>query len=95
MLAETIGLVAAALTTVSFLPQAIRVIRTGDTAAISLWMYALFVAGLACWEAYGLMIGSRPVIIANLVTIVLASIILVQKVRHVLAAVMPTENDAP
>ncbi len=91
MLAETIGLVAAALTTVSFLPQAIRVIRTGDTAAISLWMYVLFVAGLACWETYGLMIGSRPVIIANLVTIVLASIILAQKVRHVVAV---RRNDA-
>ncbi len=85
MFAEAIGLVAAALTTISFLPQAVRVIRTGDTAAISLWMYVLFVAGLVCWETYGLMIGSRPVIIANLVTIVLAAIILTQKVRHVLA----------
>ncbi|MEE2691000.1 MAG: SemiSWEET transporter [Pseudomonadota bacterium] len=86
MLAETIGLFAAALTTISFLPQAVRVIRTGDTSAISLWMYVLFVTGVACWETYGLLIGSRPVIIANFVTMILASAILTQKIRHVLAA---------
>lgn len=86
MFAETIGLAAAALTTMSFVPQAVRVIRTSDTAAISLWMYVLFVAGLICWEIYGWMIGSLPVIVANIVTIALALVILTQKVRHVLAA---------
>ena len=85
MYADVIGGLAAALTTVSFLPQAVRVIRTNDTAAISLWMYVLFTVGLVCWEAYGWMIGSKPVIIANLVTLALALVILTQKVRHVLA----------
>lgn len=82
--ADWIGSVAAVLTTTSFLPQAIRVIRLRDTTAISLWMYVLFVIGIALWEIYGLMIGSRPVIVANIVTLALASIILVQKIRHVL-----------
>jgi MtN3 and saliva related transmembrane protein len=82
--AEWIGGAAATLTTISFLPQAIRVIRTRDTAAISLWMYSLFVVGLCFWEAYGWLIGSWPVIVSNIVTIALALVILVQKVRHTL-----------
>ncbi|NWG70368.1 MAG: SemiSWEET transporter [Parvularculaceae bacterium] len=82
MNAELIGSVAAALTTLSFVPQAIRVLRTGDTAAISLAMYAMFVVGIALWEVYGLMIGSLPVIVSNIVTFVLSGLILVQKIRH-------------
>lgn len=84
--AEWVGGIAATLTTIAFVPQAVRVIRTHDTTAISLWMYGLFVAGLAFWETYGWMIGSWPVIVSNIVTIVLALIILVQKIRHTLAA---------
>lgn len=80
--AEIVGGIAATLTTIAFLPQALRVLRTGDTAAISLWMYALFVTGIALWEVYGLMIGSRPVIASNIVTFALAVVILVQKIRH-------------
>ncbi|MBB5517937.1 SemiSWEET family sugar transporter [Amphiplicatus metriothermophilus] len=83
---ELIGGLAATLTTASFLPQAARVIRTNDTAAISLWMYLLFTFGVALWGAYGLLIGSRPVVVANAVTLTLALVILVQKIRHVRAA---------
>ena len=86
MNAEIVGSLAAILTTIAFLPQAVRVIRTGDTQAISLTMYVLFTAGLALWEAYGLMIGSMPVIVANIVTLALALVILTQKIRHVLKA---------
>ncbi|WP_296809529.1 SemiSWEET transporter [Thiocapsa sp.] len=76
---ETIGFAAAALTTVSFVPQ---VMRTRDTRAISLWMYALFSAGVALWGLYGLLIGSWPVIAANAITLVLASIVLWHKLRE-------------
>lgn len=82
MNAEIIGSVAAALTTLSFVPQAVRVLRTGDTEAISLAMYSMFVVGIALWELYGLLIGSWPVIVANIVTFALSGLILVQKIRH-------------
>ncbi len=82
MNAELIGSVAAALTTLSFVPQAVRVLRTGDTEAISLAMYSMFVVGIALWELYGLMIGSWPVIVSNIVTFALSGLILVQKIRH-------------
>ena len=81
---EFIGLVAAMLTTVSFLPQTLLVLRTGRTDGISLWMYALFTTGVAGWLIYGLMVGSLPVILANAITLALAATILMLKVRAVL-----------
>ena len=77
-----IGLLAAFGTTISFLPQAIKTIQTKDTSGISLSMYSLFTAGTMLWLAYGIMSGSLPVTIANAITMVFASIILVYKIRY-------------
>ncbi|HTE00014.1 MAG TPA: SemiSWEET transporter [Mucilaginibacter sp.] len=77
-----VGLLAAFGTTVSFLPQAIKTIQTKDTSGISLSMYALFTTGTLLWLTYGLMIHSLPVIIANAITFIFASIILVYKIRY-------------
>ncbi|MFT3898312.1 MAG: SemiSWEET transporter [Thermomonas sp.] len=79
---EWLGATAATLTTVSFLPQAIRTIRTRETHAISLWMYVLFTIGIACWFGYGLALGSWPMIVSNAITFALAAIILALKLRH-------------
>nr|WP_294789993.1 SemiSWEET transporter [uncultured Mucilaginibacter sp.] len=79
---DIIGLVAALCTSISFLPQAIKTIRTRDTSGISLSMYCVFASGTVLWLIYGVMIGSYPVVIANAITIVLASIILYYKVKH-------------
>jgi len=79
---EWVGWAAAIFTTVSFVPQAVKVIRTRDTASISLWMYILFMTGIACWLTYGLLIGDVPMTAANAITLILATIILVTKVRN-------------
>jgi MtN3 and saliva related transmembrane protein len=81
-----IGDIAACFTTLSFFPQALRVIRTRDTGAISLVMYLLFTAGVALWGVYGLMTMQWSIILANAITVVLATLILAMKVRDVLAA---------
>jgi len=81
-LTTVIGLMAAFGTTVSFLPQALKTIRTKNTSGISLSMYALFTAGTLFWLIYGLMSGSLPVTVANAITLVFASIILVYKIRY-------------
>jgi len=83
---EVIGAGAAILTTSSFLPQAIKVVRTRDTEAISLTMYVLFTAGITLWGIYGVMTWQWSIIIANGVTVVLAATILTMKVLAVLAA---------
>ena len=76
-----LGLLAGALTTVSFFPQVVRTIRTRDTRSLSLGMYAIFVAGVALWIVYGVLLGKAPVLIANVLTLVLALILLVCKLR--------------
>lgn len=79
---EWLGYLAAMLTTLAFVPQAIQVIRSKDTRGISLPMYVIFTAGVACWVGYGVALGSWPMIVANLVTMVLALVILVLKCRY-------------
>lgn len=79
---ETIGWLAAVLTTFSFVPQAIKVIRTKETSSLSLWMYSIFTLGISFWLVYGLMIGSVQMTLANLVTLVLAIIILRAKIKN-------------
>lgn len=76
-----LGYLAASLTTLSFIPQAIKTLRTGDTSAISLRMYALFTCGIALWGLYGLLTGDGPLIVANAITLVSAGLILDRKWR--------------
>lgn len=74
--AEGLGYLAALLTTASFVPQVLHTLRTRDVAGISVGMYSVFTTGVALWLAYGLMIRAWPVIIANLITLLLAAWIL-------------------
>ncbi len=77
-----IGYLAAFGTTISFLPQAVKTIQTKNTSGISLPMYALFTLGTLFWLIYGISIGSYQVSIANAITFVFASIILIYKLRY-------------
>lgn len=76
LLSELVGYPAAILTTVAFVPQAWKSWRSRDLSGISLPMYTLFTLGVAFWLAYGLLIGSTPIIIGNGVTLALASVVL-------------------
>lgn len=78
-----LGYVAAALTTVSFFPQALKTLRSGDTSGISLRMYLLFTLGIALWALYGLLNRDGPVLIANLVTLVPTGVVLERKLRAI------------
>jgi len=78
---EWTGYVAATLTTVAFLPQTIKTLRTKDTRGISLRMYVVFTAGVAMWLWYGFVLQSWPMILANAVTLALSTSILVMKLR--------------
>lgn len=78
---ETIGLVAAFLTTMSFLPQVVQAWRTRSVEDISLTMYVMFTLGLAMWLIYGIMIENLPIIISNMITLTFASSILFLKLK--------------
>ena len=79
---EWTGYVAATLTTVAFIPQAVKTIRTRDTHSISLGMYVVFTIGIMFWFGYGIVLGSWPMIVSNAITFVLSSTILAMKLRH-------------
>ena len=80
-LTELFGYCAAVLTTVSFVPQAWHTFTTRDVRGISLGMYSVFTAGVACWLVYGLLLDAWPIVIANVITLALAGGILVMKLR--------------
>jgi MtN3 and saliva related transmembrane protein len=82
MTTDLLGYIAAFLTTGSFLPQVIRTLRTGDTRSISFTMYLMMVVGVAAWLAYGWLLDALPIMLANGITLLLASIILVMKWRE-------------
>ena len=77
--ATLVGSVAAVCSIASFLPQAWRIIRTRDTAAISTGMYVIAVTGFALWLAFGIIRSEWPIIVTNAICLLLASFILMMK----------------
>jgi MtN3 and saliva related transmembrane protein len=79
---DILGFTAAILTTLCWLPQALRTIRTKDTKALSLATQSAFTFGVALWLIYGIMAGNAPIIFANSVTFILVALILAMKLRY-------------
>ena len=77
-----IGLTAAACTTFAFLPQVIKVVKTKETRNISLGMYFIFTVGILLWLIYGVLLNNFPMILANIISFVFASIVLILKIRY-------------
>jgi MtN3 and saliva related transmembrane protein len=73
---------AATLTTAAFVPQAMHIIRSKETKAISLVMYVVFATGVAFWLLFGVLIGNWPIIVSNLITLVLTLGIVGMKLRY-------------
>lgn len=76
-----VGYLASLCSVCSFLPQVRKVIRTGDTEAISTKMYCLTVTGFILWTAFGLMRSEWPIVVTNAACFVLSALILVKKLR--------------
>ena len=97
-LLETLGFIAAILTTLSFLPQALRIRRLGSADDVSLTMYLMMVTGQGLWLVYGIVIASPSMIGANVVSMSLVIWVLVMKLRHLKrmrAATLATPTPAP
>ena len=78
-LTEWVCYVAATLTTSSFVPQALLILRTRNVIGISVGMYWTFTLGIALWLVYGWQMRAWPLIIVNSITFVLAATILITK----------------
>ncbi|MBF0253084.1 MAG: SemiSWEET transporter [Candidatus Omnitrophica bacterium] len=80
-LPNIIGHVAAFCTTVSFVPQVVKLVKTGEAEGISLIMYLIFTFGVLCWLTYGIILEQWPIIIANSVTIFFCIAIIYIKIK--------------
>ena len=81
---DLIGYAAASMTTASFLPQALLILKTKDTESLSLSMYSIFTVGVLLWLIYGLYVSDKAIIFANTITFALASFILSFKIYNTL-----------
>jgi MtN3 and saliva related transmembrane protein len=81
-LVDAVGATGAVLTTVCWVPQAMKIIRERETRAISLSGTALCVLGVLLWLVYGVAIVDGPLIGSSIVTFAITATILVLKIRH-------------
>jgi len=77
-----LGYAAGALTTLAFLPQLIKVWKSKSTHDISLAMFIVICTGISLWLVYGILIDSLPIILANIVTLAIAGMILLLKIKY-------------
>jgi MtN3 and saliva related transmembrane protein len=77
-----LGMAAGTLTTIAYLPQVIKVWKTRSTHDISMGMFITLCLGLIMWTFYGFSINSTPVIVANIISLILAFTVLVFKIRE-------------
>jgi MtN3 and saliva related transmembrane protein len=88
---EFLGSVAAACTTLCWIPQAVKIIREKRTDGISLITQASFIFGVALWAVYGLLIQHWPMVASNVVTFFLSAVVLLLKIRHSSPAAQKSE----
>lgn len=79
---DIVGMTGAVLTTVCWLPQAIQIIRSRETRALSLAANLVFTIGLVFWLVYGFALMDWPLILSNVVTLSLMLVIVSLKLRH-------------
>jgi MtN3 and saliva related transmembrane protein len=80
-LTQLLGLAAGTFTTIAFLPQVLKTWKSRSAKDLSLGMFSLFCLGVAMWLGYGFLVRDIPVIAANLLTLMLASVLLFFKLR--------------
>jgi len=79
---ELLGVIAGTLTTISFLPQLVKIVKNKSSKDVSLLMFLIFTLGIFLWLVYGILTLTLAIIIANSVTIVLALSILILKIKY-------------
>ena len=79
---DALGYAAGTLTTIAFVPQLLRILKTRSAHDISWWMFGILIAGTLLWLWYGIRLVAWPLIIANTVTLGLTLSILFFKRRY-------------
>ena len=77
-----LGMMAGTLTTISFIPQVVKLYKTKDAKDLSIATFWIFSCGVFLWLVYGIIIHEWPVIIANGITFILIFLIIVMKLKY-------------
>lgn len=75
-------MIAALLTTIAFIPQAVKTIRTKHTSDLSLYMYIALNTGVILWFIYGIIQQALPIILANGITFCFTFTILIMIIQY-------------
>jgi MtN3 and saliva related transmembrane protein len=79
---DILGWIAGTLTTIAFFPQLLKTWTTKSAKDVSLVMMITFCTGVFLWLLYGIAIRAMPVVVTNLVTLILALLILILKIKY-------------
>ena len=79
---EFFGYFAAVLTTLAFIPQLVKTLKTKKAEDVSLTTLIMFLTGVSAWIIYGIQISSKPILIANIITFLLNFLILIFKLIY-------------
>jgi len=79
---EWVGVAAGVFTTIAFIPQVWKTWKSGSADDVSMMMFLLFSLGVLCWLIYGVSLQSRPMMIANSITLVLAIAVIYMKIHY-------------
>tara|TARA_Y100000589_G_C27149377_1_gene628248 strand:+ start:855 stop:1121 length:267 start_codon:yes stop_codon:yes gene_type:complete len=79
---EFFGYIAAVLTTIAFIPQLVKTIKSKKADDVSLTTLIMFLTGVGSWIIYGIKINSKPILIANIITFLLNLLILIFKINY-------------
>ena len=79
---EIIGLIAAVFTTISFIPQVLKISKKRSAKGVSVSMYVIMFIGICFWLFYGILINSIAVIVANLISGMLQLVIIFFSLFH-------------
>lgn len=77
-----LGIMAGTLTTVSFIPQVIKIYKMKDAKDLSMTTFCVFSCGVFLWLVYGVVTREWPIILANGVTFILILSIIVMKIKY-------------
>ncbi len=82
MVQLVLGILAGTLTTVSFIPQVIKIYKMKDARELSFATFFIFSLGVFLWLIYGIIIREWPVILANGITFLLICLIIIMKIKY-------------
>ena len=80
---QILGLVAGTITSITFLPQVIKIWKTKSAKDLSLAMLALLMLGVSMWLLYGILVLDAAIIYTNSMVLIMSLVMLFFKLKYI------------